>query len=328
MISRRRFLSAASISILATSRAAEAQPARRVWRLGVLDVVSMASNAANLEAFRQGLRELGYVEGQDFVIEYRSADGQAERFPGLVTELLRLNVDVIVTRGTPAVSAAKQKTTTTPIVMASSGDPVGSGVVASLARPGGNVTGLSALATEIQDKQLEVLKEVRPGIARVGFLFNMANPVMHPQWKEAETAARSLRIQPVLLDVRNRDDLPHLFDRGIKERVQGLVVGLDALTAASARRIVQLSAHHRLPSVYPSRDFIEVGGLVAYGASYTASYRRAATFVDKILKGAKPADLPVEQPTKFELVINMRAAKALGLTIPPALRLRADQIIE
>ena len=183
MISRRRFLSAASISILATSRAAEAQPARRVWRLGALDVVSMASNAANLEAFRQGLRELGYVEGQDFVIEYRSADGQAERFPGLVTELLRLNVDVIVTRGTPAVSAAKQKTSTTPIVMASSGDPVGSGVVASLARPGGNVTGLSALATEIQDKQLEVLKEVRPGIARVGFLFNMANPVMHPQWK-------------------------------------------------------------------------------------------------------------------------------------------------
>src|SRR5678815_1056899 len=157
MISRRRFLSAASISILATSRAAEAQPARRVWRLGVLDVVSMASNAANLEAFRQGLRELGYVEGHDFVIEYRSADGQAERFPGLVTELLRLNVDVIVTRGTPAVSAAKQKTTTTPIVMASSGDPVGSGVVASLARPGGNVTGLSALATEIQDKQLEAV---------------------------------------------------------------------------------------------------------------------------------------------------------------------------
>jgi len=212
--------------------------------------------------------------------------------------------------------------------MASSDDPVGAGVVASLAHPGGNVTGLSALATEIQDKQLELLREVRQDISRVGFLFNMGNPVMRPQWSEAETAARSLRIQPILLDLRARDDLPRLFDRATKERVQGLVIGLDALTAASARQIVQHSANHRLPSVYPSRDFVEVGGLMAYGASYTDSYRRAATYVDKILKGSKPADLPVEQPTKFELVINLKTAKALGLTIPPSLLARADQVIE
>jgi len=327
MINRRAFLAGSGAVLLAAPLAAEAQPAGKVYCIGVLEPTSMALNAANLDAFRQGLRELGYVEGRNMMIEYRSADGRSERFPDLVAELVRLKVDVILTRGTPAVMAAKNATGTIPVVMAASGDPVLSGVVSSLARPGGNVTGLSAVVVEVSGKRLELIREVAPGVSRVAALFNMSNPNDALQWKEIETAAPSLRVQLQLLDVRKPSDFAGAFDAAVKGRAGALVVGLDALTWANHRPIVDLAAKHRLPAIYGGREFVNAGGLIAYGVSYPHLYHRAANFVDKILKGAKPADLPVEQPSKFELVINLKTAKALGLTIPQSLLQRADEVI-
>ncbi|HEY7648297.1 MAG TPA: ABC transporter substrate-binding protein [Methylomirabilota bacterium] len=316
------------LGLLGAAIASEAQPARKVHRIGVLEVVPMASNAANLGSFRRGLRELGYVEGQDFAIEYRSADGRAERFPDLARELVRLKVDVIVTRGTPAALAAKHATKMIPIVMASSGDPVGTGIVDSMARPGGNVTGLSALATDIQGKQLEVLREMVPHVARVAFLFNMSNPVLQVQWKEAAPMARSLGLRPQLLDVRTARDLGPAFEVAARERADAVIVGIDALSQAHRGQIIEALAKRRLPAISREREFADAGGLMSYGIHYADSYRRAATYVDKVLKGAEPADLPVEQPTRLELVINLRTARALGLVVPPSMLVRADQIIE
>ncbi len=307
---------------------AEAQTARKVYRIGILDVVPAASNATDLGSFRQGLRELGYVEEQNFVIEYRSADGRAERFPDLASELVRLKVDVIVTRGTPAALAAKHATGTIPIVMASSGDPVSAGIVTSLAHPGANVTGLSALATDIQGKLLDLLREMVPQIARVVFLFNMSNPVLQAQWKEAERTAHSMGVRSLLLDVRTVRDLEPAFDAAARQRADAVIVGIDALTQAHREQIVGALAKRHLPAISREREFVDAGGLMSYGIHYADSYRRAATYVDKILKGAKPADLPVEQPTKLELVINLRTAKTLGLTIPASVLVRADQVIE
>jgi putative ABC transport system substrate-binding protein len=292
----------------------------------MLERTSTAINAANLEGFRQGLRELGYVEGKNFVLEYRSADGRDERFPGLAAELVRLPVDLMVTRGTPAALAAKNATGTIPVVMTGVSDPVGQGVVASLARPGGDVTGLNTLISELFGKRVGLFKELVPGATRVAVLFNMGNPSSPPAWKEVETAARSLGIQPQLFDVRKAEDLGPAFESAIRQRADALVVGQDTLTQANQRLIVELAAKHRLPAIYASMEF--AGGLVIYGVNYPDHYRRAATFADKIFKGAKPADLPIEQPTKFELVINTKTAKALGLTIPPLLLLRADQVIQ
>ena len=308
--------------------AGEAQEPGKIYRIGMLETTSMALNAANLDAFRQGLRELGYVEGRNFMIEYRSADGRRERFPELATELVRLKVDVILTRGTPAVMAAKNATGTIPVVMAASGDPLLSGVVAGLARPGGNVTGLSAIVVEVTGKRLQLLREVVPGVSRIAVLFDMGNPNNALQWKETEIAAPSLGVQPQLLDVRKPGDFGGAFDAAIRQRAGAMVVGIDALTQANHRSIIDLAAKHRLPAIYASREFVDAGGLVAYGVSYSHLYHRAASFVDKILKGAKPADLPVEQPTKFELVVNLKTAKALGLTIPPTVLLQADHVIE
>jgi putative ABC transport system substrate-binding protein len=327
-VERRTFLAGTGAVLLAAPLAAEAQPAGKVTRIGMLEPTSMALNAANLDAFRQGLRELGYVEGKNFVVEYRSADGRGERFPDLAAELVRLKVDVILTRGTPAVIAAKNATRTIPVVMAASGDPVLSGVVASLARPGGNVTGLSAIVGEVSGKRLELLREVIPGVSRIVGLFNMSNPIDALQWKETEIAASSLRVQLQLLDVRKPGDFGRAFDAATKQRAGALVVGVDALTWANRRSIVDLAAKNRLPAIYAAREFVDAGGLIGYGVSYPHLYRRAASFVDKILKGAKPADLPVEQPTKFELVVNLKTAKALGLTIPPSLLQRADEVIQ
>ena len=325
---RRTFLASTSAVLFAAPLAAEAQPAAKVYRIGVLEPTSMALNAANLDAFRQGLRELGYVEGRNMRIEYRSADGRSERFPDLAAELVRLKVDVILTRGTPAVMAAKNATGTIPVVMAASGDPVLSGVVASLARPGGNVTGLSAIVVDVSGKRLELLREVIPGVSRIVGLFNMSNPIDALQWKETEIAASSLRVQLQLLDVRKPGDFGRAFDAATKQRAGALVAGADALTWANRRSIVDLAAKNRLPAIYVAREFVDAGGLIGYGVSYPHLYRRAASFVDKILKGAKPADLPIEQPTEFELVINLKTAKALGLTIPPSLLLRADEVIQ
>jgi putative ABC transport system substrate-binding protein len=317
-----------AVSLVLAPLAAEAQLTGKVYRIGVLETMSAALNTANLDALRQGLRELGYVEGRDFVIEDRSADGRSERFPGLATELVRLKVDLIVTRGTHAVLAAEKATGSIPIVMATSGDPAGFGVVSSLARPGGNVTGLSTIAVELAGKRLELLKEAIPRVARIALLANMSSPASASQWPQIEGAARSLGLEPQLLDMRAPEDFARAFDTAIKQRADAIQVANDTLTQTNFRRIVDLSAKHRLPSIFTSRAFVDAGGLMAYGPNFTDLYRRAATYVDKILKGAKPADLPVEQPTKFELVINLKTAKALGLTIPQSLLLRADQVLQ
>ena len=323
---RRRFLLTSLTGVLAAPLAARAQQEGKRYRIGVLERTSPAINAANLDGFRRGMHELGYVEGKDFVIEYRSADGRDERFSGLATELVRLKVDAILTRGTPAALAAKNATGTIPVVMAGVGDPVGQGIVASLARPGGNVTGLSAVVTELYAKRVQLLRELVPKAVRVAAIFNMSNPSVPPQWKEVEGVSRSLGIQPQLLDVRKPEDLSPAFDNAIRQRSDAVVVGLDTLTQANQGVLVALAAKHRLPAIYASPEF--VGGLVIYGVNYPDHYRRAARFVDRVLKGAKPAELPIEQPTKFELVINLKTAKALGLTIPPSLLLQADQVIE
>ena len=301
---------------------------KKIWRIGVLETVSQALNTANFDAFRLGLRELGHVEGQSYVVEYRSADGNAKRFPELATEFVRLPVDIIVTRGTPAAQAAKEATATIPIVMAAIGEPLGVGVVASLAHPGGNVTGFSAFVTELAAKRVELAKEMMPDIARVGFLNNMSNPVIPPQWEITKDAARTLGIEAELMDVRQADDVARAFEAAVRLKVGALLVGVDAVTQAHRQLIVEHAARTKLPAIYASREFVDAGGLMTYSVSYPALYFRAAGVVDKILKGARAGDLPVEQPTKLELIINLKTAKAIGLKISEAFLLRADEVIE
>ena len=328
MTTRRQWVIVFGATALSAPFAAFAQPQDKVWRIGMLETISTELNAANLNAFRQGLRERGYVEGQNLILEYRSANGRSERFADYAAELVGLKVDLMVTRGTPASLAAKRATRTIPVVMANAGEPVETGLVTSLAHPGGNVTGLSSLAVHIEAKRLGLLRELVPGIARIAALYNMSSPANPPQWKEIETAARSLGVEPQLLDVRKPEDFEPAFDSATKQRADGLIVGQEGLLQANRNLIAALAAKHRLPAIYRSMEFIEAGGLMAYGPNYPDLYRRAATYVDKIFKGAKPGDLPVEQPTKFELIINLRTAKALGLTIPPSLLLRADEVIQ
>jgi putative tryptophan/tyrosine transport system substrate-binding protein len=304
-----------------------AQPSNKTWRIGMLETVTPRLNAANLEAFRSGLAALGYNEGQNFYLEYRSADGYIERFPELVSELVHLNVDVIVTRGTPAVLAAKAATSTVPIIMAASGDPLTAGVVAGLAHPGGNVTGLSAITDELTAKRLQLLKELTPGLKKVAYLHDMANPVAAPQWQELKVAGQSLKIETEIIDVRKPEDIATAIEAASR-RGDAIVVGNDAVTHASRQQIVDLTKKHGALAIYATREFVDAGGLMSYAVSYPDLYRRAAGYVDRIFKGARPADLPVEQPTKFELIINLETAKALGLTIPPVLLTRADELIE
>ncbi len=299
----------------------------RVYRIGVLETIPAALNAANLAGLLRGLRERGYVEGRNLQIEYRSADGRADRFPDLAADLVRLPVDLIVTRGTPAAKAAKGATETVPIVMAAIGEPLGVGVVASLAHPGGNITGLSAFVTELAGKRVELLKAAGPSIARVGFLQDMGNPVSPPQWEATQAAANMLGLSAELLDVRTSNNIVDAFAR-IGDRLDALSVGIDALTQANAKVIVDLAADYKMLTAYPAREFVDIGGLLSYGPSYSDLYYRAAGLIDKIFKGAKPGDLPVEQPTKLELVINLKIAKALGLTVPQSLLVRADEVIE
>jgi putative ABC transport system substrate-binding protein len=305
------------------------QPPSKLYRIGMLETVSPALNAANLNAFRKGLIERGYVEEKNYVIDYRSADGIAERFPQLAAELVRLKVDLIITRGTPATLAAKSATTTIPVVMASSGDPLGVGLVDSLAHPGSiNVTGFSTYSTELAKKRVELVKELIPGASRMALLSNMSNPVTPPQWEETKRSARSFGLEADFLDIPSDADIGRAFETALSRRVDAVIVGLDAVTQATYQLIVDLAARNRLPTVFGSREFVDAGGLMAYGVSFPPLYFRAAVFVDKILKGAKPGDLPVEQSTKFELVINLKTAKALGLTIPFAVLIRADEVIE
>jgi putative ABC transport system substrate-binding protein len=324
----RRDLVLALLAMAAAPLGSFAQQPGKVWRIGFLETTSMALNAANLDAFQKGMQELGYGEGRNFVIDYRSADGRAERFPDLATELVRGKVDLIVTRGTPATQAARTATGQIPIVTTASSDMVLSGLVKSLSRPGGNVTGLDPFAVLLGPKRVELLREVFPGVARIAALLNMSNAAAVPAWKETESAARSMGLQVQLFDVRRAEDLERAFEAAVKQRANAIVVGQDGLMQANGKHIVELAAKHRLPAIYSASDYVEDGGLIGYGVSYPDLYRRAASYVDKIMKGTKPGDLPIEQPTKFDLVINRNAAKTLGITIPPALLARADRVIE
>jgi putative tryptophan/tyrosine transport system substrate-binding protein len=306
--------------------AARAQLTGKVYCIGILEVSSAALNEANLDAFRQGLRELGYVEGKNLIIEYRSSDGRAERFAELARELVALKVDLIVTRGTPAVEAAARATTTIPVVMAAIAEPPTG--VTNLAHPGGNVTGFISLTSELEPKRVELIKEIVPHAARIAAMYNMANPVFPARWQQMERLAQSLGMQAQLLDVRAFTDLERAFGAASAQRADALVVSMDGLTVANRALIAELAAKHRLPAIYGSKEFAKAGGLISYAPKITDQYRRAATYADKIFKGARPADLPAEQPARFELVVNLKAAKALGLTIPEAFLLRADEVIE
>jgi putative ABC transport system substrate-binding protein len=323
---RREAIALIGGAVAAWPAAVRGQQVGKVWRIGMLETASAELNAVQLDAFRQGLRELGYIEGRNLLIDYRSADGHPERFPPLAADLVRLRVDLITSRGTPAAEAAKAATATVPVVIISIGDPLR--IVTSLARPGGNITGLSSMVLDLQGKLIELLKETVPRLTRVAGLMNMSNPVIQPEWRETEAAARSVGLETQLLDIRKVDDLEPALAAAIRLRADALVVGTDTLTQSNAKLISDLAAKSKLPTIFPVREFVVAGGLMSYGASRRDVYRRAATYVDKIFKGAKPADLPVEQPTKFELVINLNAAKAIGLTVPSIVLARADEVIE
>jgi putative ABC transport system substrate-binding protein len=305
---------------------AEVQQTARIWRIGYLSPLTGPSSFE--EAFRLGLRDLGYVEGKNLSVEYRWAGGTFERLPDLAAELVRLEVDLIVARGTPSVRAAKGATTTIPIVMPISNDAVGDGLVASLARPGGNVTGLTLMATELSGKRLELLKEAFPRIVRVAVLYDPDLTAHARELRETEVAAERLRValQPVRIEASG--DVERAFASMSRVHAEALITFGASITSGQLEPIVKHAARNRLPAIYAFRDFVDGGGLMSYGPSLQDSFRRAAAYVDKILKGAKPADLPVEQPAKFELVINLKTAKALGLTIPASLLLRADHVIQ
>ncbi len=319
-----------AVAVLVVPLAAEAQPAAKVPRIGLLSQASRSDPQmlGRLRAFQQGLRELGYVEGQNVAIESRWAEGKWDRLPGFAAELVRLKVDVIVAAAPFAIQAAKQATATIPIVMAAVTDPVATGFVATLAHPGGNITGLSLMTLELVGKQLEILREIVPKVSRVAVLSNPANAGTAPQLRHAQDSARALGMRLQVLEARGPSKIDSAFAAMTREQVGAVIVLIDGMFLEQRTRIADLAATRRLPAVYGIKDHVEAGGLITYGASLLDSYRRAATFVDKILKGAKPGDLPVEQPTTFELVINLRTAKALGLTLPPSLLLRVDQVIE
>ena len=314
--------------LLTTAPPAEAQQPKKIPRVGYLDGASLSAVAARTEAFRQGLRELGYIDGKNILIEWKSAEGKVERLPALAAELVRLKVAVIVTGGAAGTRTAKQATTTIPIVMTQDPDPVGNGFVASLARPGGNITGLSTLAPELSGKQLELLREIVPKLSRVAVLGDSNFPGNAEARREAELAAGAFKVQLQYLDVRSHEDIEALFRAASKERPDAVLLLSSSLVFSQRTNIVQLASKMRLPVMYYAAEFVEDGGLMCYAASRADSFRRAATFVDKILKGAKPADLPVEQPMKFELVINLKTAKQIGLTIPQSLLYRADKVIK
>jgi ABC-type uncharacterized transport system substrate-binding protein len=306
---------------------ARAQQAGKVRRIGILDTTRRELNK-DIAALFKGLRALGYVEGQNLIVEYRSADGRNERLSDLVSELLRLDPDVIVVRGTPEIIAIKNAKTSIPIVMSAVVDPVGLGVAASLNRPGGNVTGMSSMVTELEAKRLEILKEIVPGMKRLALLGDFRNPAVTMQWDEVQTAARPLGLEVERFDVRSSDDINHAFENAVADHVDAIRIGVDGTTRPNRGLLIELASKHKLPAIYAAREFAIDGGLIAFAADYADLYLRTAAVVDKILKGANPAEIPVEQPTKFDLVVNLRTAKSLGLNIPYVLVARADEVIE
>jgi putative tryptophan/tyrosine transport system substrate-binding protein len=329
-VDRRRFLLTSLAGALAAPLGAGAQTSPKVPKVGYLSIGSASDprRAAQLGAFQQGLRDLGYVEGKNILIEARFAEGSYDRLPDLAAELVRLKVDIILAYSTPAARAAQKVTKSIPIVISGVVDPVRTGLVASLGRPGANVTGLSLMAPEVIGKQMQLLKELAPKVSRVAVLWNPTNPSNVPQLREAEVAAQALGLRLQSLEVRSPNDLDPAFAAMAREHAGAVITLADGVSIDNRTRIARLAEKARLPAVYGLREHAEVGGLMFYGADPADLNRRAALFIDKILKGAKPADLPIEQPVKFELVINLKTAKALGLTIPPSLLARADQVIE
>jgi putative ABC transport system substrate-binding protein len=327
-VDRRAFLGTVAGGLLAAPLAAEAQLAGKVHRIGFLGNSTATLETNLVGPFREGLRELGYVEGQNILIDYRWAEGKYERFPALIAELIAQRVEVIVAAGTPASLAVKKATTSVPLVMVAVGDPVDTGLVASLARPGGNITGLTSTAEELEGKRLELLREVIPKLSHVAVFWNPQNPTLLAALKEMRAAAQVLGIKLQVLEVRTSGELEETFKATVTKRPGALHVMGDRLFLHNRQRIMAFAAQQRLPVVPVHAEFVEAGALFSFGPSYPGMHRRAAYFVDSILKGAKPADLPVERPTKFELVVNLKAAKALGLKIPPSLLQRADQVIE
>ena len=315
-----------SLLLTTASLAGAQQP--RVPRVGYLFATTSSENQDLVKAIREGLRELGYVEGRTIALEIRWAEGRYERLPALLAELVHIKVDVLVVATTPAALAAKSTASTIPVVMVAVGDPVGSGLVASLARPGGNLTGLSLLNPELHGKRLELLKNILPRVSRVATLTNPGNPIHAEFWKQTQAAAQAFAIQLQSIEVRGPEDFAGAFATAVTGHAGAIVAFDDPLTVGYPTQIAALAAKHRLPVIYGFREFPEVGGLMSYGANRRDLYRRTTVFVDKILKGAKPADLPVEQPTKFEFVINLKAAKQIGLTIPPNVLARADKVIK
>jgi putative ABC transport system substrate-binding protein len=329
-MNRRAFIGGATVGLLGTPHLIAAQPARRVARIGILglaptaDLVGPQPKSRSTDAFLLGLRELGYVYGEHFVTEARGAEARPERFPGLVAELIRLRVDVIVATGV-AMRALKQATSTIPVVMAASNDPVAQGLAQSLRRPGGNFTGLSLQSVETTGKRLELLKELVPGAGTIAVLWDRGGIL---NWQAAEAAAREQRWKVLSLEINDTNEIEGAFKAATAARAGALLVFGSGVLYPHARRVAELAARNRLPALYELRQYVEAGGLISYGADINDIWRRAAVFVDKILKGARPADLPIEQPSEFELVINLKTAQALGLTIPPSLRLRADEILQ
>jgi putative ABC transport system substrate-binding protein len=309
---------------------AEAQQQARIPKVGVLSGGSRSASGpgSRLEVIRQGLREVGYVEGKNITIVYRSAEEKFERLPALVDELIGLKVDVLVMSSTPAALAAKKSTSTIPIVFIGVSDPVAAGLVDSLARPGGNITGFSTIQEALAGKRLELLKETIPKLSRVAVLWDPQNPAFASQWKESQLAGRELGLQLYSMEVKSADKFESAFSEAVKAGSAALAVTLSPFINPNQKRIVDLAAKSRLPAIYSRGDFVESGGLMSYGADRVEPYKRVASMVDKILKGRKPADLPVEQPTKFELMINLKTAKALGLTIPPVVMMRAEKVIK
>jgi putative ABC transport system substrate-binding protein len=328
---RRKLVIALGASALAAPLVSFAQQQGKVWRVGFLGSRSRSTASSPnpiYDAFVQGMRELGYVENKNLAIEWRFADGKNERLAGLAAELVQLKVDVIVAAGVPPTSAAQKATSTIPIVMGNSIDPVGSGFVASLARPGGNITGLSSLIVDLSPKHFEMLRSMVPKLSRVAILVNPANSGHATILKSVQTAAQKSSVKLLPVQARNPQEIESAFSTMTRENAEAVIVANDGVFTQQQRQIAKLAAKHRLPSVTLRREYVEAGGLMSYGPSFVEQYRRAATHVDKIFKGAKPGDLPVEQPTKFELIINRKTAKALGLTIPQSLLISADKVIE
>jgi len=317
-----------AFGILLAPLATQAQQSGKVHRIGFLGNSTAALEANLVGPFREGLRDLGYVEGRNVLIEYRWAEGKYERFPALIAELIAMKIDVIVTAGTPATLAVKKATTSVPLVMVAVGDPVGTGIVASLNRPGGNITGLTSISPELEGKRLELLREVVPKLSHVAVLWNPVSPFQVIAETEVRAAAKVLRMKVLSLGVRTREEIEDALAAIARERPGALLVLADRLFLHNRARIMEFAAQHRLPGVHAYRELVEAGGLMSYGPSYAGMHRRAATYVDKILKGASPADLPVERPATFELVVNLKAAKALGLTMPQSVLLRATEVIQ